>query len=83
MTIDSVLRQTYRNWEMIIVDDASTDNTCTIIYDYCKKDNRIKLIRLKTDHVTESMKKAIGETRRRRDKQMAYNQASVDRKSVV
>ena len=47
MTIDSVLRQTYRNWEMIIVDDASTDNTCTIIYDYCKKDNRIKLIRLK------------------------------------
>ena len=32
---------------MIIVDDASTDNICTIIYDYCKKDNRIKLIRLK------------------------------------
>ena len=30
---------------------------------------------LYADHVTESMKKAIGETRRRRDKQMAYNQA--------
>jgi len=29
--IASVQRQTYCDWEMIIVDDASTDNTCSIV----------------------------------------------------
>ncbi|MFD2724787.1 glycosyltransferase family 2 protein [Hyunsoonleella rubra] len=42
-TIDSVLSQTYSNWEMIIVDDCSTDNSVEIIQNYCAKDKRIKL----------------------------------------
>ncbi|QNK58168.1 glycosyltransferase family 2 protein [Paenibacillus sp. PAMC21692] len=46
MTIESVLEQTYTNWEMIIVNDRSTDSTENIILDYVKKDNRIKLINL-------------------------------------
>ncbi|MGB9902665.1 glycosyltransferase family 2 protein [Methanothrix sp.] len=45
-TIDSVLAQTYGNWEMIIVDDCSTDSTVQIVEDYLKKDSRIRLIRL-------------------------------------
>lgn len=45
-TIDSVLSQTYQNWEMIIVDDVSPDDSNIIIEEYCKKDNRIKLIKL-------------------------------------
>jgi teichuronic acid biosynthesis glycosyltransferase TuaG len=45
-TIESVLCQTYENWEMIIVDDCSPDNSNIIIEDYCKKDCRIKLIKL-------------------------------------
>ncbi len=44
-TIDSVLAQTYTNWEMIIVDDCSTDKTCEIVLEYIRKDNRIKLFR--------------------------------------
>lgn len=45
-TIDSVLAQDYKNFEMIIVDDISTDNTCKIVEDYAKKDKRIKLLTL-------------------------------------
>lgn len=44
--IDSVLAQTYENWEMLIVDDGSTDSTVHIVEDYLKKDSRIRLIRL-------------------------------------
>lgn len=45
-TIESVLAQTYNNWEMIIVDDCSTDNTKQIVQSYAAKDNRIKLFTL-------------------------------------
>ena len=45
-TIQSVLNQTYSNWEMIIVDDCSTDNTCEIITSFLKIDPRISLTKL-------------------------------------
>jgi len=44
-TIDSVLSQTYQNWELLIVDDCSTDKSWKIIQEYAKKDNRIKIFR--------------------------------------
>ncbi len=42
-TIESVIAQTYTNWEMVIVDDGSRDNSVEVIKSYCAKDSRIKL----------------------------------------
>lgn len=41
-TIDSVLSQTYQNWEMLIIDDCSNDKSKEIINNYVLKDSRIK-----------------------------------------
>lgn len=42
-TLDSIIAQTYQNWECIVVDDGSTDNTKEVISTYCEKDLRIQL----------------------------------------
>ena len=44
-TIMSVLNQTYQDWEMIIVDDCSTDKTAEIIRSFQEKDSRIIYLR--------------------------------------
>jgi glycosyltransferase involved in cell wall biosynthesis len=44
-TIQSLLRQTYNNFLIIVGDNASTDETAEIIEHLAKKENRIKLIR--------------------------------------
>jgi glycosyltransferase involved in cell wall biosynthesis len=42
--IESVLSQTYQNFELIIVDNCSTDNTKEVVEQYIQKDSRIKLV---------------------------------------
>ena len=42
--VNSVLEQTYSNWELIIVDDGSTDNTKNVVEKFLSKDQRIKFI---------------------------------------
>ena len=48
-TILSVLEQTYQNFELIIVDDCSKDNSLRIIYECAAKDSRIKVLRNETN----------------------------------
>ena len=43
-TLESVISQTYINWECIIVNDGSSDNTEEIARQYCNKDNRFKYV---------------------------------------
>lgn len=48
-TLVSVLSQSYKDWEMIMVDDCSTDNSILIIKEFQKKDSRFRLVRLDTN----------------------------------
>lgn len=48
-SIDSVIRQTYTNWELLILDDCSTDTTPDIAKEYQQKDPRVKYYRNETN----------------------------------
>ena len=43
-TIESVQAQTYKNWEIVIMNDKSTDRSYEIIKKYAEKDGRIKAV---------------------------------------
>lgn len=49
VAIESLLNQTYRNLEIIVIDDASTDVTPDLVDELAHKDARVKLLRLKTN----------------------------------
>ncbi|MDT0557344.1 glycosyltransferase [Ichthyenterobacterium sp. W332] len=44
-TLDSIINQTYTNWECLVVDDGSTDNTKELVLKYTEKDYRIKYLK--------------------------------------
>tara|TARA_R100000935_G_scaffold56463_1_gene88047 strand:+ start:16581 stop:17537 length:957 start_codon:yes stop_codon:yes gene_type:complete len=49
-SLDSILNQTYENWECIIIDDGSVDSTKVILQSYIKKDNRFKFFNRSDNH---------------------------------
>ena len=52
--LDSIVNQTYKNLQIILVDDGSTDNSGMICDDYSLKDNRIKVIHKKNTGVLDT-----------------------------
>jgi hypothetical protein len=58
-TLDSVLAQSYTNWECIIVDDGSTDNTKEVADTYIKKDPRFKYIHQTNQGLSAARNKGI------------------------
>ena len=64
--INSVINQEYKKWEMIIVDDSSSDDSVKIIKKYIEKDNRISVIQLDSNKGpgyarNQAIKKAKGQ----------------------
>lgn len=53
-TLHSVLSQTYKNFEVIVVDDGSTDKSVSIVEEEAEKDQRIKLFRKKNGGVSSA-----------------------------
>lgn len=59
-TIDSVLAQTYTNWELLLIDDCSTDSTPKIIREYADCDSRIRSMRTNSNTGIPSEVRNIG-----------------------
>ena len=58
--IDSVLRQTFTGFELILVDDGSTDGSAAICKEYAEKDDRVKLIRQPNGGLSAARNTGIG-----------------------
>jgi glycosyltransferase involved in cell wall biosynthesis len=43
-TIESVLRQTFQDFEIWVIDDGSTDETAQLVQEFCRRDTRVKLV---------------------------------------
>ena len=57
--LDSILAQTYRDLEIITVDDGSSDRTGQILDEYAKKDDRIKVIHQKNKGLSGARNSAL------------------------
>ncbi len=62
--LDSVLNQTYSNWELVVHDNHSTDDTPRIVEEYARRDRRVRHIRLpETVPMLENFSRTLHQTR--------------------
>ncbi len=57
--VDSILSQTYPHWELIAIDDHSTDSSFSILKEYEEKDHRIKVLKNKGDAIIPALQLAF------------------------
>lgn len=60
LTIESVLAQTYSEWELLIVDDCSTDGSYELIHKYACKDSRLKYFKTDAPSGSPALPRNIG-----------------------
>lgn len=58
-TLKSILQQTYQNWECLIINDGSPDNTDEIVSEWLEKDNRFQYIKKTNTGVCDTRNKGI------------------------
>lgn len=61
--LDSILNQTYSNWEVLAVDDASTDDSYSIINSFSEKDSRITLLKNDGNGIIDALKLALSKSK--------------------
>src|SRR5450755_4338761 len=61
--IESVLNQSYQNWELVICDDGSTDGSVPLIEGYVQRDRRIQLLRKSNGGHTSALNAAFSRCR--------------------
>lgn len=59
-SIDSVISQSYMNWELLVIDDCSTDGTREIVSRFAQDEPRVKLIALEKNHGAPAAPRNIG-----------------------
>jgi len=60
--IESIIKQSFRNWELIIVDDFSSDDSFSLLGQFANNDQRIKLLRNKEKGIIPALKLAFANT---------------------
>ena len=64
LAIDSILAQEYENWELIVINDCSSDGTEDLVLEYLDKDKRIKLFNNQSNYkLPKSLNKGFSESR--------------------
>jgi len=58
--VDSVLKQTLKEIELIAIDDCSSDNSLSILKEYAKKDNRLKILKTNTNSGKPGIPRNLG-----------------------
>ncbi|MGE3910539.1 MAG: glycosyltransferase family 2 protein [Chloroflexota bacterium] len=61
-TIESVLEQTCTGWELIVVDDGSSDGTATLVQQFAQRDQRIRLVQQANSGVSAARMRGFQET---------------------